>query len=109
MPHADFFTVHAEWGWLVLIGLALFPRITLLFVGGAFGPLAWLGWVICPHLLVAILGTTYYWDTNPVLCIVAWFFAFAGTGGEGRFAHHHARRSRRRDRADGDSAEVGSR
>ena len=82
------------------IGLAVFPRITLLFVGGAFGPLAWLGWLFCPHLLVAILGTTYYWDTNPVLCVVAWFVAFAGTGGEGRFAHHHARRWRRRDRAE---------
>ena len=92
MAHADFFAAHAEWGWLLLFGLACFPRITLLFVGGAFGPLAWLGWLICPHLLVAILATTHYWDTNPVLCVVSWFFAFAGTGGEGRIAHHGARR-----------------
>jgi hypothetical protein len=98
MPHADFFSLHPEWGWLILLGLAVFPRITLLFVGGPFGVLAWLGWLFTPHLLVAILATSWYWDTNPILCVVAWFFAFAGTGSEGRLAHHGARRRRRRDR-----------
>jgi hypothetical protein len=85
-------------GFLVLFGLACFPRITMLFIGGPFGLLHWLGWLVAPHLLVAILATTTYWDTNPVLCIVAWFFAFAGTGTEGRAAHRlGARRRRRRD------------
>jgi hypothetical protein len=98
MHHADFFAAHAAWGWLVLVGLAVFPRITLLFVGGPFGVFAWLGWLVCPHLLVAILATSRYWDTNPALCVVAWFVAFAGTGGEGRMVHHGARRARlRRD------------
>mgnify|MGYP001389058791 CR=1 FL=1 len=90
----DFFAAH-EHPYLLLFGLACFPRITLLFVGGPFGILHWLGWAIAPHLLVAILATTTYWDTNPVLCVVAWFFAFAGTGGEGRASWWAGRRQRR--------------
>jgi hypothetical protein len=89
--HADFWSSHAH-PLLLLFGLAVLPRITLLFVGGPFGLLHWLGWAIAPHLLVAILATTRYWDTDPVLCVVAWAFAFAGTGGEG----HTARRPFRR-------------
>ncbi len=77
----DFFLAHAS-PWLLLAGLAVFPRLTLLFVGGPFAVLHWLGWVFAPHLLVAILATSRYWDTNPALCVVAWFIAFAGTGGE---------------------------
>ena len=89
--HLTFWEAH-HLAWLLLIGLALFPRITLLFVGGPFSPLHWLGWLIAPHLLVAILATSRYWDTDPVLCVVAWFFAFAGTGGESRLAWRRGRR-----------------
>lgn len=98
----SFWDAHT-YDWLILVGLALFPRITLLFVGGpaSFGVLHWLGWVIAPHLLVAIVATTKYWDTNPILCVIAWFFAFAGTGGEGKAAHRGTRRRRRR-RDDGE-------
>lgn len=83
--NVDFFEAHTL-PVLLLLGLAVFPRITLLFVGGPFGVLHWLGWLVAPHLLVAILATTRYWDTNPVLCVIAWFIAFAGTGGESRVA-----------------------
>ncbi|MCU0701315.1 MAG: hypothetical protein MUC96_32805 [Myxococcaceae bacterium] len=82
----DFFQAHPSTGWLLLVGLAMFPRITLFFVAGPFGLLHWLGWLFAPHLLVAILATTRYWDTNPVLCVIAWFIALAGTGGETRVA-----------------------
>jgi hypothetical protein len=77
----DFFLSHSA-PWLLLVGLAVFPRLTLLFVGGPFAVVHWLGWVFAPHLLVAILATSRYWDSNPVLCVVAWFIALAGTGGE---------------------------
>jgi hypothetical protein len=33
---------------------------------------------------VAILATEFYWQTNPILCIIAWFVAFVGTGGEAK-------------------------
>ena len=95
MSHATFFDTHAL-SWLILLGLAVFPRITLLFVGGPFSVLHWLGWGFAPHLLVAIMATSRYWDTNPLLCVIAWFIAFAGTGGEGRFAHYGVRRRWRR-------------
>lgn len=91
----DFFAAHAH-PYLLLFGLAFFPRITLLFVGGPFGLLYWLGWAIAPHLLVAFLATTMYWHSNPMLCVVAWFFAFAGTGGEGRAGWWVRRRRQRK-------------
>jgi len=90
----DYWQAHA-YPLLLLFGLAVFPRITLLFVGGPFALLHWLGWVFAPHLLVAILATTRYWDTNPVLCVIAWFIAFAGTGGEGAGVRRGARWRRR--------------
>jgi hypothetical protein len=93
----SFWDAHT-WDWLVLVGLALFPRITTLFVGGPFGLLHWLGWAFAPHLLVAIVATTQYWDTDPILCVVAWFFAFAGTGGEGKAAQRARKRRRRKDK-----------
>lgn len=86
----DFFAGHAH-PWLLLFGLAAFPRITLLFVGGPFMWLQWLGWVFAPHFLVAFMATTHFWDTNPGLCVVAWFLAFAGTGGEGSIARRGTR------------------
>lgn len=84
----DFWLVH---GWLFLIGLVFFPRLTMLIAGtvskfGAFvqpwNILAWVAWIFVPHFLVAILATTFYWNTNPVLCVIAWVMAFTGTGGE---------------------------
>ena len=76
----DFWQVH---GIFFLIFITLFPRLTMLFaVTIPFGILAWLGWLFFPHLTVAILATQYYWETNPILCIIAWFVALAGTGGE---------------------------
>lgn len=97
MDDVNGFFANHTWDWLVLLGLALFPRITTLFVGGPFSLLHWAGWVVCPHLLVAIVATTKYWDTNPILCVVAWAFAFMGTGGEGKVVHSRTRRRRRSD------------
>jgi uncharacterized membrane protein YGL010W len=73
-----------QWGVWTLIFLAIFPRLTLLF--GSFvtgGFLWWLGWIFAPHLLVAILAIPYF-DTNPVLVIIAWIIAFSGTGAEAK-------------------------
>lgn len=76
----DFFTNH---GYLQLIGWALFPRIMFIFFsvmsGGFF---FWLGVVFVPRLMVAFWATTYYWDTNPVLCVLAWMIALSGESKE---------------------------
>lgn len=80
-------------GLLFLFGCAVFPRITTLFFSAtSFGLWHILGWIFAPHLLVAILATTYYWDTNPVLVIIAWFFAFGGTAGEAKVSTRISRR-----------------
>lgn len=75
----NFFENH---GVIVLLGLAVFPRITLLVASFATGGfLWWLGWLLTPHLLVAILSLPY-WDTNPVLVVISWLLALGGTEAE---------------------------
>jgi len=87
----DFWEIH---GVLFLICIVFFPRLTMLFATTAtFGVLHWVGWVITPRLLAAILATTYYWDTNPVLCVFAWFnMFFAGGASNGATAKAVSRR-----------------
>ncbi len=81
--HPDFFAHHS---WIVLICLALFPRLTLLLASFATGGvLWWLGWIFAPHLLVAILSLPY-WEQNPVLVIIAWIMALGGTSTEAKAA-----------------------
>ena len=78
-----------EHGIFFLIFATFFPRLTMLFaVTAPFGFIEWLGWAIFPHLTVAILATQYYWETNPILCLIAWFIAFAGTGGEAKVVNN---------------------
>ncbi len=89
----NFFDAHT-YDWCVLIGLALFPRITMLFVGGPFSILQWVGWALAPHFTVALMATFMYWDTNPVLVGVSWLFAFAGSGGEVKVSSRVSRRAR---------------
>jgi uncharacterized membrane protein len=81
----DFFAAHPDAGWLLLIGLAIFPRITLLVSSIATGGVWWwLGWFFAPHFLVAILATLAYGSTNIVLVVIAWLFALGGTVVEGK-------------------------
>lgn len=41
----------------------------------AYPVLFWLGWLFTPRFVAAILATSFYWDTNPILCILAWIIA----------------------------------
>ena len=85
-------------GILFLLGATFFPRLTMLFATPLhFGVLSWLGWAFAPHLLVAILATTFYWSTDPFLCVMSWVVALGGTGGEVKGSHHVATRNRRSD------------
>jgi hypothetical protein len=85
----DFFVAHGTFfGVFLLLALAMFPRISMIcmliwgtLTGG--GVLWWLGAIFLPHVVVAVEATSHYWDTNPVLCVVAWLVAFGGTFGEG--------------------------
>lgn len=79
-------------GIIVLLGLAVFPRITLLLASFTTGGILWwLGWIFAPHLLVAILLLPY-WESNPVLVIIAWILALGGTSSEGAVAKRASRR-----------------
>jgi hypothetical protein len=78
----DFFTAHPHYLW-ALFGFTFFPRITFWFFSlmtGGF--LFWVGVLFLPRIMVAYWATYYYWDTNPILCLIAWFIAFSGTFGE---------------------------
>jgi len=82
----DFWIHHS---WLFLFGLAAFPRITLFLFANisGLGILYWLGWLFAPHFTVAVLATTWYWETNPILVIIAWFIAFGGESAEKKGIH----------------------
>jgi len=88
----NFWEMH---GPLFLMFMCFFPRLTLLFSSVATGGLLWwLGWLVAPRLLVAILATTAYWNTNPVLVTLTWFWALGGESVEKKTVHftvHEAR------------------
>jgi hypothetical protein len=83
----NFWHVH---GIFFILFLCFFPRLTMLFSGICFGPLAgiffWLGWAFAPRLTVAILATVFYFKTNPILCILTWVWALCGESGEKKTA-----------------------
>jgi len=82
----SFFDVH-PYGIVLLIGLVVFPRLTI-FIGWLVGYLAtggawfWLGWFFVPRFLIALIATLSYWNTNPVLVVLSWLFALSGTTAE---------------------------
>ncbi len=75
----DFWEVH---GLIFVICLFFFPRLTLLFATAWGGFLWWLGWLFAPRLTVAILATTFYWESNTVLVVLTWLWALGGESTE---------------------------
>jgi hypothetical protein len=72
----DFWDVHGVW---FIFFMFFLPRLTLLFSSVTFGGILWwLGWLFAPRLLVAILATFAYWETNTILVILTWFWAIGG-------------------------------
>jgi uncharacterized membrane protein YtjA (UPF0391 family) len=70
-------------GVLFLIFIAIFPRLTLLFSSVATGGVIWwLAWLFAPRILVAILATIAYWQTNPILVSISWVIALFGESAE---------------------------
>lgn len=85
----DFTVAHPHW---IILCLFLFflPRTTLVFMllltslttpDGGYFLLFWLGWLICPRFVIAVLALPYF-ATNPVLVVGAWVLAFAGESAE---------------------------
>lgn len=70
-------------GIFFLLGLLFFPRITILFFSNvAYGICLFFGIMVFPRLIIAILAAHNYWDTNPVLVIIAFMFCLLGEGAE---------------------------
>lgn len=66
-------------GVFLLIFLAIFPRLTLIFSSIPFGGFFWwLGFLFVPRILVATLATVAYFKTNPVLVTMSWLIALGG-------------------------------
>ncbi len=90
--NTDYWDVH---GFLFLVFISIFPRLTLLFSSVAFGGIFWwLGFIFAPRMLVAILATVSYWNTNKVLVIISWLFAIGGESTEKYFIHRRTFRRR---------------
>lgn len=80
MENVNFWDVH---GIFFIFFMFFFPRLTLFFSSVAFGGIFWwLGWLIAPRLLVAILATIHYADTNIVLVVLTWIWAVSIEFGE---------------------------
>lgn len=80
MENVNFWDVH---GIFFIFFMFFFPRLTLFFSSVAFGGIFWwLGWLIAPRLLVAILATIHYADTNIVLVVLTWIWAASIEFGE---------------------------
>jgi hypothetical protein len=76
----DFWKSH---GFFFLVFITLFPRLTLLFSSVASGGFIWwIAWAFAPRILVTFLATTAYWNTNPILVIIAWLVALGGESSE---------------------------
>jgi hypothetical protein len=77
---ADFWQVH---GFLFLLGITFFPRITVFFFSNVVGgPLFWVFFLIFPRIVIPILAAYHYWDTNPVLVILSFIICLSGETGE---------------------------
>lgn len=88
-------------GILFLIGLAAFPRLTLLFSGAAgiyfLGLLWWLGWLFLPRFAAALIGSFVYWESNPILVVGSWVVALSAAGGGSSQAVDRTRQHRQVD------------
>lgn len=74
----NFWDVHGCW---FIFFMFIFPRLTMFFMGictmgFSYPILFWVGWGLTPRLVVAILATSFYWESNPILCIFAWIYCF---------------------------------
>ena len=90
----DYWNVHGFW---FLVFIAFFPRLTLFFSSVPFGGLFWwLGFIFAPRLLVAVLATVAYWNTNKFLVVASWLIAIGGESSEKYYIHRGAFRRNRR-------------
>jgi hypothetical protein len=70
-------------GIFFLIGLLLFPRITVIFISSVTGGFFfWAVFLLFPRIVIAILAASTYWHTNPVLVLIAFLLCLGGEATE---------------------------
>ena len=80
MNEVNFWNEH---GFFFILFMFLFPRLTLIFSSVATGGILWwVGWIFAPRILVAILATHSYWQSNTILVILSWLWAIGLESGE---------------------------
>ena len=72
---------------ILLIGLTLFPRLSLLFCNIPGTILFWIGWFVFPRITIAIFATFFYSSTNPILVILSWIIALGGESAEKSYGY----------------------
>lgn len=76
----NFWDIHGLW---FLLGCAFFPRITVWFFSAVTGGFwFWLGFLLVPRIYVAIIACYWFWETNPVLCVLAVVMCLGGESTE---------------------------
>ena len=87
----NYWTYH---GLIYLIGLTLFPRLSLLFCNVYGNILFWIGWLFLPRITIAIFATIFYSTTNPILVVLSWIFALGGESAEKKYSYKMATKSK---------------
>lgn len=86
----DFFSNHGV-PWLQLLCWALFPRLSFWFMSSITGGFwFWLGVLFVPRIMCAFWATTFYWHTNPGVCVCAWLVAAIGERTENTKPSEHS-------------------
>jgi hypothetical protein len=67
-------------GALVIVAFAIFPRLALFLAPVHLSPLQWLGWALCPSVIVALISTQW-WVTDPGIALGAWAVAILKPAG----------------------------
>ena len=74
-------------GFLLLIGLTLFPRLSILMCNIPGGLFFWIIWIVFPRIVIAFYASILYFDTNPILVFLSWIIALSGESTEKSYGY----------------------
>ena len=74
-------------GFLLLIGLTLFPRLSMLMCNISGGLFFWITWLLFPRIVIAFYASILYFDTNPFLVVLSWIIALSGESKEKSYGY----------------------
>ena len=79
----------AHHGLVFLVGLTVFPRLTVWFASAITGGFwFWAAFLLWPRLVIAVIAAVFFWKTNPVLVVAAIVVAVSGESTEKKEGYH---------------------